>query len=55
MAVPFRRVSKSRRNMRSAGKGLTVPNLVECKSCNKKIKTHHVCPYCGTYDGKKVK
>lgn len=28
--------------------------LVVCKSCNKKIVPHRVCPYCGLYKGREI-
>lgn len=29
-------------------------NLTECSQCKKKIPLHQVCPYCGTYRGRRI-
>lgn len=57
MAVPKRKVSRSRRDKRSANKGLDpqTVNLCFSGSCNGTPKLpHHVCPECGFYRGVKV-
>lgn len=51
MAVPFRKVSKTRRNMRRAHDSLTATGLVKCTNCGEMIKPHRVCPECGFYKG----
>ena len=33
---------------------LNVTGLVKCSNCGEMIKSHHVCPKCGYYDGKAV-
>lgn len=55
MAVPKKKVSKSRRNMRrfAAGNKLAKPTVVTCSSCNEPTRPHRVCA-CGNYDGKTV-
>jgi len=52
MAVPQRRISKTRKRMRRTHFKLTVSGLVTCPNCGAMIKSHHVCPKCGFYDGK---
>lgn len=54
MAVPKRKTSKSRRNMRRAHDFLTVEKSVGCPSCGNRKLPHHVCPTCGTYKGHQV-
>ena len=47
MAVPFRKVSKTRKRMRRSHNAL-------CPNCKTAIKAHRVCPKCGMYKGKQV-
>ncbi|MGB0934441.1 MAG: 50S ribosomal protein L32 [Alphaproteobacteria bacterium] len=49
MAVPKRKTSKSKRNMRRSHDGLKPVGLVECSSCGDFKRAHHVCPHCGHY------
>ena len=52
MAVPQRRISKTRKRMRRTHFKLEVSGLVTCPNCGEMIKSHHVCPKCGYYAGK---
>lgn len=54
MAVPQRRISKTRKRLRRTHFKLNVTGLVTCPKCGEMIKSHHVCPKCGYYDGKVV-
>ncbi|MCI5745549.1 MAG: 50S ribosomal protein L32 [Erysipelotrichaceae bacterium] len=54
MAVPKRRVSKTKRNTRRAHDALSVTTISTCPNCGAKVLPHHVCPSCGQYDGKQV-
>lgn len=54
MAVPKRRTSKSRRNMRRSHLKLDVPAMATCAHCGQLIMPHRVCPGCGYYKGRKV-
>ena len=54
MAVPQNKVTKSRRNMRRAHDALVAANPNECPSCGELKRPHHVCPSCGSYDGRDV-
>lgn len=54
MAVPKKKVSKSRRNMRRAHHALTVSASAECPNCGELKRPHHVCGACGQYDGREV-
>ena len=52
MAVPQRRISKTRKRLRRTHFKLAVEGLVTCPNCGEMIKAHHVCPKCGYYAGK---
>ena len=52
MAVPQRRISKTRKRMRRTHFKLEVEGLVTCPNCGEMIKAHHVCQKCGYYAGK---
>jgi large subunit ribosomal protein L32 len=54
MAVPFRKISKTRKNMRRTHYKATAKGLVKCPNCGETIQSHKVCPKCGFYDGKQV-
>ena len=54
MAVPQRRISKTRKRLRRTHFKLSVTGLVTCPQCGAMIKAHHVCPKCGYYAGKPV-
>ncbi|MEZ4256331.1 MAG: 50S ribosomal protein L32 [Polyangiales bacterium] len=56
MAVPKRRTTRSKRNMRrSQHDKVTAPNLAPCANCGEAIQSHRVCPSCGHYKGRAVK
>lgn len=55
MAVPKRRVSKTRRDKRRSNVWkLDAPTLVKCSNCNEYTVPHKVCGNCGYYKGKQV-
>ncbi len=54
MAVPARRISKTRKRLRRTHFKLSVTGLVTCPNCGSMIRSHHVCPKCGFYGGKQV-
>lgn len=54
MAVPFRRVSKTRKRMRRSHMALDANTTIVCPSCGEAIKPHRVCKNCGSYKGKEV-
>ncbi len=54
MAVPFRKVSKTRKRMRRSHNALKVVGTTVCSECGAAIKPHRVCPKCGSYKGNKV-
>jgi large subunit ribosomal protein L32 len=54
MAVPKKKTSKSRRNMRRAHHALRSTMSIECPNCGELKRPHHVCGECGHYDGREV-
>jgi large subunit ribosomal protein L32 len=54
MAVPKKKTSKSRRNMRRSHHALGASAHVECKNCGELTRPHHVCPACGHYNQREV-
>lgn len=54
MALPKRKVSKSRRDKRRTGKRLTAPSISTCPECGEPVLPHRACPSCGSYKGRKV-
>jgi len=54
MAVPFRRTSKTKKNMRRTHLKKDAPTMTKCPKCGASIKPHRVCPECGNYKGKEV-
>lgn len=54
MAVPKRKVSTSKRNMRRAHDALKPASYGECANCGELKRPHHVCGDCGHYDGREV-
>jgi large subunit ribosomal protein L32 len=54
MAVPKRKKSPSRRNMRRAHHRLSPAAHVECPNCGEQRRPHHVCAACGYYDGREA-
>jgi len=54
MAVPKKKTSKSRKNMRRAHDFLTTPTLSICPNCKAAKLPHCACLACGKYKGKEV-
>lgn len=56
MAVPKRRTSRSKRNMRRANHDkVAAPNLGPCPNCGEPVVPHRACSSCGHYKGRAVK
>ncbi len=55
MAVPKKKVSRSRRNMRrfAGGNQLAQPTITFCSHCHDVTRPHRVCR-CGHYKGKSI-
>jgi large subunit ribosomal protein L32 len=49
MAVPKKKTSKSRRNMRRSHHAIAAQPYVECKNCGELKRPHNVCSHCGYY------
>ena len=54
MAVPFRKVSKTRKRMRRSHNALTANGVTKCANCGEMIRPHRACPKCGFYKEKEV-
>lgn len=54
MAVPKKKTSKSKRDMRRAHDALNAPGISICPQCKEPKQSHRVCPSCGTYKGKEI-
>lgn len=54
MAVPKKKTSKSRRDMRRSHHALSAPTYRECQNCGGLMRPHRVCGSCGYYDGREV-
>ncbi|HCS23532.1 MAG TPA: 50S ribosomal protein L32 [Alphaproteobacteria bacterium] len=54
MAVPKKKTSKSRRNMRRSHHALSAPTAVEDKKTGEMVRPHHVCLKTGMYKGEQV-
>jgi len=55
MAVPFRKVSKTRGRKRRTHYKISEIGTVTCPKCGEAKKPHRVCKNCGTYKNKEVK
>lgn len=56
MAVPKRRKSRSKRDMRKAHwvRSLAVPQLTTCPNCGAAKLPHRICAACGHYKGRQI-
>jgi large subunit ribosomal protein L32 len=54
MAVPKRKTSPSKRNMRRSHDALTPANFQECKNCGELKLPHILCSGCGHYNGREI-
>jgi large subunit ribosomal protein L32 len=54
MAVPKKKTSKSKRDMRRSHDALTVTNWVEDKNTGEPVRRHHVDLKTGMYKGRQV-
>ncbi len=54
MAVPKKKMSRSRTRRRKAGWKVQAPATVACERCGSQRLPHRVCSECGTYDGREV-
>ena len=54
MAVPKRKTTPSKRNMRRSHDALGANAINECPNCGEVKRPHHVCASCGHYGGREV-
>jgi len=54
MAVPKKKMSRSRTRRRKAGWKVNAPTTAECSRCGDQKLPHRVCGTCGTYDGREI-
>ena len=54
MAVPKKKKSKSRRDMRRSHDHAKLPKVSVCPQCHEPVLPHHVCLQCGTYKGRTI-
>ncbi len=54
MAVPKKKTSKSKKNMRRAHDSISAPGISICPQCQEPKLPHRVCANCGTYKGKEI-
>ncbi len=54
MAVPFRKVSKTRKRMRRSHNALVIKTVTSCPNCGEMIKPHRVCKNCGYYKKEEI-
>ena len=54
MAVPKKKTSKAKKNMRRSHHALTAIGLVTCEKCGAPKRQHRVCVECGDYKGTQV-
>lgn len=54
MAVPKKKMSRSRTGQRKSAWKLEKPNASRCPQCGAAKLAHRVCPSCGSYKGREV-
>ena len=54
MTAPKSRGTKSKRDKKRLHIFLKSPNLVKCQKCDKLIRSHTVCSFCGYYKGRQI-
>lgn len=54
MAVPKKKMSRSRTRRRKAMWKTSRPTLVNCPDCDAPMRPHRACASCGAYNGRQV-
>ena len=54
MAVPRKKVTRSKRGMRRAHDALRPAAYVACPNCGENKRPHHICGACGYYAGREA-
>lgn len=52
MALPKRKISKSRRDKRRTNQRVDAPAVTTCPECGEPTLPHHACSSCGVYKGR---
>ncbi|MDR3224310.1 MAG: 50S ribosomal protein L32 [Holosporales bacterium] len=55
MAVPKKKMSKSRVGMRRSHDFIKPVSINTCKNCGEACLPHNICKFCNTYNGRNVK
>ncbi|MCH8928149.1 MAG: 50S ribosomal protein L32 [Candidatus Marinimicrobia bacterium] len=54
MALPKRKISKTRRDKRRTHYKAIASTLITCSKCLQPKLAHRICPNCGYYNGRSV-
>ena len=54
MAVPKKKTSKSRKNLRRSHHAIDAAQQGRCPRCNQAVLPHRICGNCGYYRGRQV-
>ena len=54
MALPTQKQTKSHRLQRAVHFALKPIQTTTCSKCRKPVLPHHICKFCGTYNGKEL-
>lgn len=54
MAQPKKKTTRHRRGIRRAHQAMKAPTLIMCPKCKELIRSHQVCPACGTYKKEQI-
>ena len=54
MALPKRKISKTRRDKRRTHDKALSFGLIVCDNCGEMKRTHYMCPNCRTYRGRQI-
>jgi large subunit ribosomal protein L32 len=54
MAVPKKKMSRSRTRRRKAQWKVSAPTVATCPQCGAKHVPHRVCHECGSYNGREI-
>ena len=55
MALPTQRRTRAAQGRRRSQQHLKEINLIPCPNCHRRIRPHHICPFCGYYGGQLVR
>jgi large subunit ribosomal protein L32 len=52
--LPKRKYAKARQGKRRSHLSSSSPTMIDCPQCHSPKLSHHVCPTCGSYNGREV-